>query len=231
MTNRLHGEHLDAALHLLDRQVVDVEGLAVCKVDDLEITLYADGGAPAVTRILVGPAALVPRLSSRSGHWLRARWVSLGIQYADRDVPLSLPLTVVRHLGSAVELSVGRAGLLDRQPRGKGGDELRRMGELVGMQVASDAVGGKVLDVRLSPDGDRFVVDQLVVGPGRPGSLLGYDRGDFNGPWLVARAVAWLHRHIRLVDWSAVQCVDWDSGVVVLAAGGDQVHELGRRGN
>ncbi len=225
MDNRLQAESFDAALHLLDRQVTDVEGLHVCKVDDLELT-FRPGAAPAITRILTGPAALVPRLSSRSGHWLRARWISLGIQYADRDVPLSLPLEAIAHVGSAVELSVAREGLLDRQPPPPPGATLRRSGELIGMKVLSDhaELRGKVLDVRVDPRGEELVLTHLLVGPGRPGSLLGYDRGDFNGPWVVNLVVQWLHRHIRVVRWDAVEDIDWDRGVLTVRSDADVRH-------
>jgi hypothetical protein len=218
MRNRLEHDAFDAALHLLDRQVVDRENLAVCKVDDLEISFYDDGSPPAVTRVLTGNAALVPRMSSRTGHLLRERWISLGIQYAERDVPLAFGLDLIAHIGSAVELSVSREGLLDRQPPPPEGVRMRRMGELLGMRVESDnpQLRGKLLDVRLEPARDRFLLRHLLVGPGRPGSLLGYDRGDFNGPWLVAMAVETLHRHIRLVSCDALEegDIDWDSGVV-----------------
>jgi hypothetical protein len=220
MDNRLEHDAFDAALHLLDRQVVDKDDLMVCKVDDLEISFYDDGSPPAVTRVLTGNAALVPRMSSRTGHLLRKRWVSLGLQYADRDVPLSFPLAAIRHIGSGVELRVSRKGLLDRQPPAPEGVRVRRMGELLGMQVRSGhpELHGKVLDVRLEPVGDRFVLRHFVVGPGRPGSLLGYDRGDFNGPWLVAVIVERLHRHIRLVSCEDVAeaDIDWDQGIVRL---------------
>ena len=218
MDDRLAGEFLDAALHLLDRQVVDVDGLAVCKVDDLEVSFPHDGSPPAVTRLLAGAAALVPRLSSRSGQWLRSRWNSLGVQDADRDVPRAIALTDVAHLGSAVELAVPRVGLLDRQPPASDGVEHRRMGELIGMRVRTGRrQRDRVLDVRLLPEGDRWVLDQLVVGPGRPGSLLGYDRGDFDGPWLVSTVVRHLHRHIRLVGLGAVRLIDWETCEVHLA--------------
>ena len=117
----------DAALHLLDRQVVDSDGRLVCKVDDVELTVGADGSL----------------------------------------VPTAL---------------------------------------LVGLPVAADTGTGlhrrsRVLDVRVVPvpDGRRTVVDALVVGPGRPGALLGYDRRSEPGPWLVADLVRWLHRHARVV--------------------------------
>jgi len=217
MDNRLDGGRFDAALHLLDRQVGDCDGLLVCKVDDLELSYYDDGSPAAVTRALAGHAALVPRMSSRTGHWLRKRWVSLGIQYADRDVPLSFPLEAIEHLGSGVELNVEREGLLDRQPPAASGVTLHRMGELLGMRIETKhpELRGKVLDVRLEATRkNRWVMRQLVIGPGRPGSLLGYDRGDFNGPWMVQSLVERLHRHIRLIDCDAVDDIDWDAGVV-----------------
>lgn len=220
MKNRLEHDTFDAALHLLDRQVVDSEDLAVCKVDDLEISFYDDGSVPAVTRVLAGNAALVPRMSGRTGHLLRERWTSLGIQYAERDVPLSFGLDLIEHIGSAVELTVSREGLLDRQPPAPDGVQLRRMGELIGMSIESGnpELRGKVLDVRLEPAGDRYVLKHLLVGPGRPGSLLGYDRGDFIGPWLVASVVHMLHRHSRLVPCDSLRewHIDWDRGIVRL---------------
>ena len=220
MVNHLERGAFDAALHLLDRQVVDKDGLMVCKVDDLEISFSDDGAPPAVTRILTGPAALVPRMSSRTGHLLRKRWISLGIQYARRDVPLCIDLGLVERIGSGVELNVSREGLLDRQPPPADGIQVRRMGELLGMRVETShpELQGKVLDVRLEPAGDSYLLRHFVVGPGRPGSLLGYDRKDFNGPWLVAAAVGRLHRHIRLASCQDVAeaDIDWDEGVVRL---------------
>jgi hypothetical protein len=140
------------------------------------------------------------------------------VQYAHRDVPLAVDLALVRHLGSAVELRVAREGLLDRQPPAPPGVTHRRMGELLGMRVraAHPDLRGKVLDVRLRPERDRLVVTHLVVGPGRPGALLGYERSDFDGPWLVRTVVEHLHRHVRLAPWDDVLDVDWDEGVVTI---------------
>ena len=210
--NRLESRWLDAALHLLDRQVVDSEGKLVCNVDDLEIT---DGGGRelAVSGLLVGPAALVPRFSGRMGGWLREMWVALGVQYAGRELPLRLGLDLVEHVGSDVRLRVPRDGLLDRQPPAAPNVVLRRMDDLLGMDVVLDGqVLGHVLDVRLEPHRreSRLTVRSLVVGRGRPGSLLGYDRGDFNGPWLVAAAVQQLHRHTGLLELGHVQTIDWE---------------------
>jgi len=213
MANRLEAPWLDAALHLLDRQVVDSEEMMVCNVDDLELIEDGDGTL-AVTGLLVGPAALVPRFSGRTGRWLRETWVNLGVQYADRDVPLHLGLDLVSAVGSEVRLRVPRQGLLDKQPTAGPGVRQRRMSDLVGMSVHQGGSRiGRVLDVRLVPrrTESRMALKSLIVGRGRPGSLLGYDRGDFNGPLLVDKAVSWLHRHTGQVPMDAVRAVDWDA--------------------
>ena len=227
--DRLDAPWLDAALHLLDRQVVDVDGRMVCNVDDLELT-ETPAGDLAVTGLLVGPAALVPRLSGRLGRWLREMWVALGVQYADRDVPLHLGLDLVESVGSDVRLRVRREGLLDRQPEAAPGLRHRRMDHLLGLEVRLDGKpAGEVLDVRVQPrpEEGRFPVRSLVVGRGRPGSLLGYDRGNVDGPWLVSSVVSALHRHTGELAIEAVDRIDWEAGIVT---GHGPLRPLGRRG-
>jgi len=213
--NRLEARWLDAALHLLDRQVLDREGLMICNVDDLELAEDTDHHL-AVTGILVGPAALWPRLSGTLGDALRRTWLRLGVQYADRDVPAYIGLDLVDEIGAAVTLTVDREGLLDKQPDAETGEEHHRVGQLVGMDVRGPDGDrpGRVLDVRLAPKGSRTArrleVTHLVVGRSRPGTLLGYDRGDFNGPWLVHRIVKRLHRHTGLLPITGVTTIDWE---------------------
>jgi sporulation protein YlmC with PRC-barrel domain len=214
--NRLEHDWLDAALHLFDRQVVDVDGMLVCNVDDLEITETSDG-TMAVTGILVGPAALWPRMSGPLRTWLGETWLRLGVQYVARDVPDYLGLDIVEEIRSAVHLTAARDGLLDRQPPAHRGETHRRIGDLLGMRV-HDGEGeklGTVLDVRLKPkawkSNPRLELTELIVGRGRPGSLLGYDRGDFNGPWLVSSLVGWLHRHTGRLPLDRVTAIDWDA--------------------
>lgn len=219
--NRLEADWLDAALHLLDRQVVDVDGMFVCNVDDLAVVEEPDG-TMAVRGLLVGPAALWPRMSGHFGGWLRDTWQHLGVQYADRGVPFHIGLDVVEEVGSAVELRVAREGLLTVRPDPGRGRRARRIGELLGMEVRDgDAETlGKVLDVRLVPralrSDPRLELTELVVGRGGPGSLLGYDRGDFNGPWLVRRVVEWIHRHTGKVPLDQVSEIDWDDGHITV---------------
>lgn len=227
--NRLQAPWLDAALHLMDRQVVDSDGRMVCNVDDLELTETQQGDL-SITGLLVGPAALVPRLSGHLGTWLREMWVALGRQYADRDVPLYLGLDLVESIGSDVRLRVRRDGLLDRQPPAAPGVRHRRLDDLLGMKVQLDGrAAGEVLDVRVEPrhvEG-RCPVKSLVVGRGRPGSLLGYDRGDVNGPWLVNALVRALHRHTGELVIEAVDRIDWDTSTVTAHG---TLRRVGRKG-
>jgi hypothetical protein len=99
-----------------------------------------------------------------------------------------------------------------------------RLSHLLGMRVRfpGGRTGDQVTDVRLEP-GDRvvghmaeLVVDGLVVGRRRPGSLLGYDRYPSMGPWMIRVLVRALHRHTGYVQWADVERVDWDNGIVEL---------------
>ena len=212
--NRLDGT-LDAVLHLLDRQVVDIDGRLVCKVDDLEL-IQVGSGDIGVTALLSGPAALVPRLADgRLGRRLHDHWRRLGEPHLDHDDPYRIDLALVGHLGSGVELTVPREGVLVRQ-----GQQGRRLNDLLQMTVQGpDGVPvGRVLDVRLerrpSVHGEVLSATGLVVGKGRPGSYLGYDRRPDMGPWLVARIVRLLHRHSSYIALEHVQDLSWTGGVI-----------------
>jgi len=212
--DRLSGS-LDAVLNLLDRQVVDADGLMVCKVDDVELTVF-DDGVLGVSGLLAGPAALVPRYGDDGfGRVLHDYWRRLGTTEADRDDPYRIDLELVDRLDSGVHLKVGRDGALVRQ-----GQNARRLNQLLQMPVQDlDGVRlGRVLDVRLeretSDPGERIKVTGLVVGRGRPGSYLGYDRRPDMGPWMVRTVVRRLHRHSAYADLADVEELDWDAGVI-----------------
>jgi hypothetical protein len=64
---------LDAALHLLDRQIVDPDDRMVAKVDDVELAERSDGRL-VVTALLTGPGALGPRLGGSLGSGVVAVW-------------------------------------------------------------------------------------------------------------------------------------------------------------
>ena len=197
----------DAALRLLDRQVIDVDGLMVCKVDDLELT-RDEAGTWAVTAILAGPAALLPRFSGHLGQQLLELWRRLGVQQAGRTTPWRLDLDLVERVDHAVHLSVAREGLLRPAPADPQ-QERHRLDHLLGAAVhREDELLGHVLDVRVALRDGVPELRHLVVGRGRPGSLLGYDRSPHMGPAVLGRLVRWLHRHTGQV--AVTDVVDWD---------------------
>ena len=94
---------IDARLHLLDRQIVDVEGTPVCTVDDLEIhgldgADMPDGTQPAVITSMLSGAVLATRIFGGRpppSRWHRIRWaqvtdlgtvVTLGTRSEELDV-------------------------------------------------------------------------------------------------------------------------------------------------
>lgn len=99
----------DLALHLLDRQVQDPDGNAVCKVDDLELTVPDDGAPPYVSAILCGPQALAPRIGGLTGRWLLFWAHAVGRRGTDQ--PERIPIELVTGIGSAVTITRTRSGL------------------------------------------------------------------------------------------------------------------------
>jgi hypothetical protein len=102
------GRRLDAALQLLDHQLIDRDGRLAGKVDDLELTRQDDGRL-VVTAILSGPGALGPRLPGVLGRSVLAWWRRLD---DDSDpAPARIPWPAVSDIASAVTLSTARAEL------------------------------------------------------------------------------------------------------------------------
>lgn len=93
---------------LLDRQIVDVDGLPVGKVDDVEFAVDEEG-YPYVAYLLSGHAALGPRVGGVAGRLL--------VAVADRLVadpparPRRIPFSLVVGVGSAVRLRARGAEL------------------------------------------------------------------------------------------------------------------------
>ena len=103
------GRILEAALQLLDRQLVDKDGRLAGKVDDLELTFPDGGGPPLVTAILAGPGALSRRVGGRLGAWLEA--VANRLREGDDRRPARVPVSAVTEIGSAIRLRVVKAEL------------------------------------------------------------------------------------------------------------------------
>jgi sporulation protein YlmC with PRC-barrel domain len=103
------GRTLEAALHLLDRQLIDKDGRLAGKVDDLELEFPDGGGPPVVTAILAGPGALSRRIGGRFGAWLEN--LANRLREGDDRRPARVSFGVVKEIGSAVELSAAKAEL------------------------------------------------------------------------------------------------------------------------
>jgi hypothetical protein len=102
------GRELYAALHLLDRQLLDRDGGLCGKVDDLELTEAPDGQW-YVSAVLSGPGALWYRLKRRRlGRWLRSR---IGDVFGDEPDPDRIPVRLVSDIGPSIRLSVDRHAL------------------------------------------------------------------------------------------------------------------------
>ena len=91
--------YLDAHLHLLDRQVLDVHGVPVAVVDDLELSeipagqeIPPDTPPPVITALLSGPTLATRVFGGRppESRMLRTPWVA------------------IREIGVVIKLSVGR---------------------------------------------------------------------------------------------------------------------------
>ncbi|HEU4511955.1 MAG TPA: hypothetical protein VFR87_02505 [Nocardioidaceae bacterium] len=97
-----------------------------------------------------------------------------------------------------------------------------RLTDLLGMQIrfADGQDGDRVIDVRLAPSARvpgplaELVVEGLIVGRMRPGTLFGYDRHPEQGPWMIRTVVRFLHRHTGYLTWDDVDRVDWEARVV-----------------
>lgn len=96
------GRTLDLHLHLLDRQVIDRDGLFVCKIDDLELVID-EAGRPYVTAILIGPRALGPRLGGRLGRWMTA--IGRRLSEGQREQPPRIEFAQITEIGSAITLA------------------------------------------------------------------------------------------------------------------------------
>jgi len=103
------GRSLWAGLHLLDRQLVDVDGRPVAKVDDFEMSGTTGDELPVVTALLCGPAALGRRFGPRTGALLE------GFRGLLRDEPNARPVAIsmdlVDDIGPAVTLHTTRESL------------------------------------------------------------------------------------------------------------------------
>jgi len=96
------GRQLFIGAHLLDRQLIDRDGVRCGKVDDLELTLD-DTDPPYVSAVVCGPGALLTRTGhTHLGHWLR-RLIPLLTDGHDGG---RIPVRNVAEIGNHVALSL-----------------------------------------------------------------------------------------------------------------------------
>ncbi len=93
-------QHLDAKLHIVDRQILDRDGDPVAVVDELEISdipygqpLDPDADPPVITNILTGPVLATRIFGGRppSSRWHRIGWDHV------TDVDVTVDLDLPRH--------------------------------------------------------------------------------------------------------------------------------------
>jgi hypothetical protein len=104
----------DAALELLDRQLIDRDDKLAGNVDDVEITLPAnwpDGNRedlPTVTALLSGPGVLAERFGGRLG----SGWAAFHRRlHPGTSGTGAIPIAHVRDIGSAIRLGLSRDDL------------------------------------------------------------------------------------------------------------------------
>ena len=99
---------LDALHQLLDRQILDTDGLMVGKVDDVELEEREDGRL-VVTALLTGPGALGPRLGGAPGALTVRGWSRLA--NTSPHNPRRIDYTAVTAIDTAIKLGLTRARL------------------------------------------------------------------------------------------------------------------------
>jgi sporulation protein YlmC with PRC-barrel domain len=89
--------------HLLDRQVMDRDGLLVGKVDDLELS---DEDPPRVVALLLGPQALGERMGGWLGRFLAD--AARRLRGPGDPDPIRVPYDQVAEINTAVHLRIRR---------------------------------------------------------------------------------------------------------------------------
>ena len=110
MTSERAGRRYDAALNILDRQVIDTDGRLVCKVDDLELERLPDGNVMVIA-ILTGPGAWGHRLPGWMGRLTLAVWRRLRAGGSGDVEPDRIAMSAISEIGSGITLTRTRDDL------------------------------------------------------------------------------------------------------------------------
>jgi hypothetical protein len=98
-------EHLSVRFTLLDQQLVDADGLPIGRIDDVELAVPDDGGAPTLDYVLTGLQALGERLGGHVGGWAAATSKRLRPR-SDRAGPTRVDAELIAEVEPLVKLSV-----------------------------------------------------------------------------------------------------------------------------
>jgi hypothetical protein len=92
--------------HLLDRQIIDCDGLLVGKVDNVELS---DDDPPRVVALLLGPVVLGQRMDGRLGRAIAG--LARRLRRDADPAPTRIPYEQVARLDTAVHLRIPRGDL------------------------------------------------------------------------------------------------------------------------
>jgi hypothetical protein len=81
---------------LLDRELIDSNGMPAGRVDDLELSEPSPGHPPVLTALLCGPTAFGPRIGGRLGTW----WLAAGrrLRPIADSYPNRIPAELIDHV-------------------------------------------------------------------------------------------------------------------------------------
>jgi hypothetical protein len=101
------GRSVWAALHLLDRQIIDRDGVQVAKVDDLQFGEPAQpGDLPVLTDILCGQAALARRFNRRLGRGVEL--LRRVLDPSEEPGPARISFGIVTDTSPHITIALGR---------------------------------------------------------------------------------------------------------------------------
>ena len=98
-------EELSVRFSLLDHQIIDAERRPVGRVDDLELRMPSDGGAPEIKAVLTGAEALGQRIGGVFGCCIASVGARLRPSSAPTG-PARVEATLINQVEPLVQLSV-----------------------------------------------------------------------------------------------------------------------------
>ena len=113
---------MDAQLHLFDRQVIDVHGVPITVVDDLELTdvlldeeIPAGIPPPVIMALLSGPVLGTRLFGGRPprSRWISMPWISIF------EVGVAIKLAITGDHGSHLDRTMGTGRIIGRIPGGR----------------------------------------------------------------------------------------------------------------